>query len=196
MAIAIDPAGTALLVMDCQPGLLGFLPDPAPLLATARRTAQLVRGRGGVVGFVRVAFAAEDYAGFPADSLMGNRVKGARPNLDDGTPTAAIDPSLDVLPADILVRKTRVGAFSTTDLNTRLTDAGITTLLLAGVHTSGVVLSTVREAHDRDYQVVVVSDACADPESDVHNFLLERIFPKQGSVVTSAELAANLSAMG
>ena len=54
-----------------------------------------------------------------------------------------------------MVRKTRVGAFSTTDLDEQLRQRGVDTLLLAGISTSGVVLSTVRDAHDRDYRVFV-----------------------------------------
>jgi nicotinamidase-related amidase len=97
-------------------------------------------------------------------------------------------------PADIVVRKTRVGAFSTTDLDTQLRDRNITTLILAGITTSGVVLSTLRDAHDRDYRVVVLADAGADSHSDVHDFLIEKIFPRQAQVITIAGLPALLSA--
>jgi nicotinamidase-related amidase len=67
-----------------------------------------------------------------------------------------------------VVRKTRVGAFSTTDLEQQLNDRGINTLILAGVSTSGVVLSTVREAADRDYHIYVLADASADRDAHVH----------------------------
>jgi nicotinamidase-related amidase len=99
-------------------------------------------------------------------------------------------------PGDITVRKTRVGAFSTTDLDQQLRDRGITTLILAGISTSGVVLSTVRDAADRDYQILVLADACADPVPGVHEFLTEKIFPRQASVITSAELKDLLSGPG
>ena len=94
---------------------------------------------------------------------------------------------------DIVVRKVRVGAFSTTDLDAQLRERGVDTLILAGISTSGVVLSTVRDASDRDYRVIVLSDATADPEPDVHAFLTERIFPRQADVVTVAELEGLLS---
>jgi nicotinamidase-related amidase len=83
-----------------------------------------------------------------------------------------------------------VSAFSTTDLDPQLRERGIDTLLLAGISTSGVVLSTVRDAADRDYALFVVADACADPEPDVHAFLTERIYPRQASVITVADLEA------
>ena len=63
------------------------------------------------------------------------------------------------------MRKQRVGAFSTTDLHEQLQARGIDTLVLAGISTSGCVHSTVLDAFDRDYRVIVLSDACADPDA-------------------------------
>ena len=91
---------------------------------------------------------------------------------------------------DIVVRKTRIGPFLTTDLDRQLRERDITTLLLAGVSTSGVVLSTVRDGADRDYQLFVLADACADPELDVHEFLMTRIFPRQADVIQTGDLSA------
>jgi nicotinamidase-related amidase len=109
------------------------------------------------------------------------------------SPATAVHDHLAPEPGDIIVRKTRVGAFSTTDLDTQLRDRNITTLILAGITTSGVVLSTLRDAHDRDYRVVVLADASADFDSDVHDFLIEKIFPREAQVITIAELPALLS---
>jgi nicotinamidase-related amidase len=189
MTETIDPSSTALLVMDYQPSILGFLGDPGPLIDLADNAIKVVRGRGGQIGFIRVAFTDEDYAGFPSNSMMGNRVKAARPGLDSDSPTTRVHPRLEAEAADIVVRKTRVGAFSTTNLHEQLTNARVTTLVLAGVHTSGVVLSTVREAHDLDYSIIVVADACADPDGEVHDLLVTKIFPKQGRVVSVSELS-------
>lgn len=89
-----------------------------------------------------------------------------------------------------MVRKTRVGAFSTTDLEQQLRARGVSTLVLAGLSTSGVVLSTVREAMDRDYQLVVLSDGCADRDLDTHSFLTTKLFPGRAQVITTADLDA------
>jgi len=91
------------------------------------------------------------------------------------------------------VRKTRVGPFSTTDLAQHLRDRKVDTLILAGISTSGVVLSTVRDAHDRDYRLFVLADVSADPEPGVHEFLTERIFPRQAHVIELAELPGLLA---
>lgn len=184
---------SALLVMDYQPGILGFLPDPATLFAKIMPVQQLMRSRGAKVGFVRVAFDASDLERFPGHSAMGARVKAAGAHMHLDSPSTAVHPDLGVAPGDIIVRKTRVGAFSTTDLHTQLQRAGIETLVLAGVHTSGVVLSTVREAHDLDYRVIVLSDACADPDAKVNEFLLREIFPRQAIVATTAEFCEAIS---
>jgi nicotinamidase-related amidase len=109
------------------------------------------------------------------------------------SPTTAIDERISPEPDDIVVRKTRVGPFLTTDLDEQLRRRGIDTLVLAGISTSGVVLSTVRDASDRDYRVVVLSDGCADREPEVHEFLTTRIFPSQATVITTAELAELLA---
>ena len=91
-----------------------------------------------------------------------------------------------------IVVKHRISPFVGTELETLLRANGIDTLVLAGVHTTGVVLSTVRHAGDLDYRLVVVRDCCADPDAEVHAMLLDRVIAKQAAVVTTAELAGAL----
>ena len=55
-------------------------------------------------------------------------------------------------------------------------------LTLTGIATSGVVLSTLREAADKDYELSVLSDACADMDAEVHQMLLTKVFPRQAAV--------------
>jgi nicotinamidase-related amidase len=74
-----------------------------------------------------------------------------------------------------------------------LRDRGLTTLILSGISTSGVVLSTVRDAHDRDFQVLVLADGCADRDPEVHDFLMAKVFPRQADVVRIEELSGILS---
>jgi nicotinamidase-related amidase len=107
--------------------------------------------------------------------------------------TTAIDKRLVPHQGDIVVRKTRVGPFSSTDLHEQLQSRGIDTLVLAGLTTAGVVLSAVRQAADLDYRVIVASDACADPDPEVHATLIEKVFPRQADVVSTQELVALLS---
>ncbi len=100
----------------------------------------------------------------------------------------AIHDSLAPQPGDIVVRKTRVGAMSTTDLDRQLRDRGIDTLVLAGISTSGVVLSTVIEAADRDYQLYVLSDGTEDRDEQTRDVLLGKVFPRRAQVIDTAAL--------
>jgi nicotinamidase-related amidase len=188
----LDPARTALLVMDFQPGIIGMLSEPDALVARVAETIALARRHGVHVGYVRVAFTDADYDDAPAKSRMAAQVRAAGGAFDADAPGTAIDERVAPEPGEIVVRKIRVGAFSTTDLDAQLRERGVDTLILAGISTSGVVLSTVRDAYDRDYELLVLADACADREPGVHEFLTEKIFPRQASVITTAELRATL----
>jgi nicotinamidase-related amidase len=181
----IDPARTALLVMDYQNGILGRLPDAGALLARARQAIEVIRGHGGTVGYVRVAFAEGETPG----GRMGRLVTPERlAALRADAPGTQIPGEIAPQDGDIVVRKVRVGPFSTTDLHEQLQARGIDTLLLAGISTSGVVLSAVRDGHDRDYRLIVLSDLTADPEPDTHEFLISRVIPRQADVISSADL--------
>jgi len=186
-AAQLDPAHTALLVMDYQAGLVERLPDPGSLLDRVEAAITDVRARGGHVGWVRVGFVDADLDAIPPSSVMARLVTPERrAALHADAPASQIHGRLRPHPHDPSVRKTRVGAFTTTDLDDQLRARGVDTLVLAGISTSGVVLSTVREAMDRDYRIVVLRDACADPEPDIHAFLTGSIFPRH-ALVTDVE---------
>ncbi len=189
----IDPRRTALLVMDYQNGILSRLEDPDTLLDRAADAIAQVRDAGGHIGYVRVAFADEDYEGFAETSRMGAMVASAGRMFHADEPGTQVHDRIAPQEGDIVVRKTRVGPFSTTDLAQQLSDREVDTLILAGISTSGVVLSTVRDAHDRDYRLFVLADVSADPEPGVHEFLTERIFPRQAHVIELAELPGLLA---
>jgi nicotinamidase-related amidase len=190
---AIDPSRTALLVMDYQNGILDRLPDAKALLDRAAEAIATIRRHGGQIGYVRVAFTDADYDRIPPNSHFGGIMaqSGRAHHADD--PATAVHDAVAPEPGDVIVRKTRVGAFSTTDLDEQLRARQIDTLILAGISTSGVVLSTVRDAADRDYRVFVLADASADPRPGVHEFLTEQIFPHQAQVITLADLDRLLS---
>jgi nicotinamidase-related amidase len=185
----IDPSHTALLVMDYQNGIIGMVDNSDELLAIVSNLTKMFREHGGTVGYVRVAFTDGDLDNLPETSGMAKTVgPERRAGFHADHPATQIHDSIAPQEGDIVVRKQRVGAFSTTDLHEQLQDRGIDTLVLAGVSTSGCVHSTVLDAYDRDYRVIVLSDAVADRDTDVHNFLLEHIFPKRGEVIEVREL--------
>jgi len=190
---AIDPRRTALLVMDYQNGIVGRLEDAEALLARVAHAIAVVRQHGGHIGYVRVAFEDADFDAIPTASQFAGLVAQSGRAMHADSPATAVHESVAPEPGDIVVRKTRVGAFSTTDLDDQLKAHEVQTLVLAGISTSGVVLSTVRDASDRDYRVFVLADASADPRPGVHEFLTEQIFPNQAQVITIADLDPLLS---
>ncbi|WP_279582549.1 cysteine hydrolase family protein [Fodinicola feengrottensis] len=102
----------------------------------------------------------------------------------EADPHAAIDQSVAPRPGEIVVTKKRVSAFTGSDLEVVLRSAGIEHLVLTGIATSGVVLSTLRQAADLDYQLTVLSDGCFDPDPEVHQVLVGKVFPRQAEVTT------------
>ena len=190
---ALDPRHTALLVMDYQVAMIDQIDERDGLVASMAEAIAALRGAGGQVAYVRVAFDDADLEAVPATSMMAGTIATRGRDLHRDAPASAIHPGVAPEPGDIVVRKTRVGAFSTTHLHDQLQDRGITTLVLAGISTSGVVLSTVRDAHDRDYRLLVLEDVSADPRPDVHDFLIEKIFPRQADVISVADLGGLLS---
>jgi nicotinamidase-related amidase len=149
-----------------------------------------MRSHGATIGYVRVGFADAGEIG----GSMGKRVGGAAALEQFHADHANTQIHADVAPeeGDIVVRKNRVGPFGSTDLHEQLQARGIDTLILAGIATSGVVLSTVRDAHDRDYRLIVLADLCADRDAEVHEVLTGKVFPGQADVISAAELGGLL----
>jgi nicotinamidase-related amidase len=191
-APALDPKQTALLVMDFQRGVVDRMPGLDALLTRVQQAIADVRDHGGTIGYVRVAFTEADWAAIPPVNAVFARVSDNR-LMHHEDPSTAIDDRLAPEPDDIVVRKTRVGAMSTTDLDRQLRDRGITTLVLAGISTSGVVLSTVIEAADRDYRLYVLSDGTEDPDEQTRDVLLGQVFPRRTQVIDTATLRGLLS---
>jgi nicotinamidase-related amidase len=187
----VDAARTALVLMDFQPAVLvlGALTesDTATLLANAEKALTWARSTGLTVAHVRVAFRDADYAAIPEHNRAFAPLRGGG-IMADGSMECEIVESLRPQRDEIVVRKTRFGSFSTTSLSDLLREAGIESLILAGITTSGVVLSTVRDAADQDFQVYVLADACADGNPQVHSLLTETVFPQQAYVTSTAQL--------
>ncbi|MES9510362.1 cysteine hydrolase [Streptomyces sp. NPDC000609] len=192
----LDPAHTALLVMDYQPAILAVVPegeDRNALLGRVEGAIADVRANGGTIAYVRVGFTEAEWDAIPASNksfapLAQHRV------MHHKDPAAAVHERLAPQDGDIIVRKIRYGSMSTTDLDQQLRERGITTLVVSGISTSGVVLSTVIDAADRDYQLYVLSDGVADPDTEVHDVLLHRVFPSRAHIIDTTGLRALLRA--
>jgi len=186
-----DPAPrTALLLMDLQIAILQNYPDADALLDRIRVALAAARRVGMPVLWVRVCFRDGYPEVSPRNLAFAGIVQSGR--LLESDPNSAIHPSLDLQPHDVVVTKRRFGAFAGSDLDVVLRGVGIDTLVLAGVSTSGVVLSTVRLAADLDYRITVLADGCADGDAEVHRVLTGKVFPKQATVQTVEAWVATL----
>ncbi|MDP6782522.1 MAG: cysteine hydrolase [Dehalococcoidia bacterium] len=185
--LTLDKARTAVVIMDYQNDIVGMVPpeQQGPLLQSARQVLDRSRQAGVPVFYVVVRFRD----GYPEVSPRNKTFSGISQSgrMREGTPGAEIHSEVAPQPGEVVVTKRRVGAFSTTDLSTLLRARDIDTVVLMGIVTSGCVLSTVRWAADADYGVVVLSDGCGDRDDEVHRLLMEKVFPRQATVVTAQE---------
>lgn len=176
--------------MDVQQGVVQrYAADPDYLPRLTRAIAAARAARVPVV-YVTVAFRP----GHPEISAHNPSFAAvaAAGTFVDGDPATAIHPAVAPAPGDLLVIKRRVSAFSGSDLDLLLRARGVGRLVLAGIATSGVVLSTLRQAADLDYRLVVLADACLDADPEVQRVLIEKLFPRQAQVRSVADWAASL----
>lgn len=181
----------ALLIMDVQQGIVERFGDDAGYLAGLASAAEAARTAGITVIYVTVAFRAGYPEVSPRNKSFSTIAGTGRFTADD--PATRIHPSVAPVAGDITVTKLRVSAFAGSDLEVVLRAGGIDSLVLAGIATSGVVLSTLRQAADLDYQLTVLADGCLDGDQEVHRVLTEKVFPRQADVVSIAGWIASLA---
>jgi nicotinamidase-related amidase len=182
---------TALLVMDLQVGLVErFSVGSEALLDALSSATRAARSTGVPVVYVRVGFRP----GTPEISGR-NRTFSAiagSGGFAETDPSTQIHPAIAPHPEDIVVMKRRVSAFTGSDLDVVLRSLEVHSLVLSGIATSGVVLSTLRQAADLDYQLTVLRDACLDSDPEVHRVLMDKVFPRQATVVDTGEWVSRM----
>ncbi len=176
---------TALLVMDMQVGILGSLPDTKVLVDNMAKAIAVARCKKIPVIYVVVGFRS----GLPEVSINNKSFSAAKERFAslDMDQFMTVHPDLAPAPGELTVIKRRVSAFSGSDLEVILRAKEIKHLVLAGVATSGVVLSTIREAADKDYRLTVLADCCADGDDEVHKVLTTKVFVRQADMLTASE---------
>lgn len=161
--------------------------------AQARERDVLVRAADAIrraraadipVIYVVVGFSP-GYPEWPAGSPVFEKAKdGGRLVL--GSWATQVHDTLAPLPGEPVVVKHRISPFHGTNLEVLLRTAGIDTLLLTGVSTELVVLTTAQAAHDRDYRVRVLEDATLAGDAEIHEAAL-KILSRISTVTTVAE---------
>ena len=179
MTLAFKPSTTAFLFMDFQTGIVMRIADQAEgLLQRTRTVLDAARTSGAFVGFVRVAFRP----GFPEISRSQPVVRPGEGERRDAAGPARDRHRLGRGAAgERESRSSSSTAWARSSgpdyFETLLRARRVETLVLLGIATSGVVLSTLRYAADMDYRIVVASDGCADMDPEVHRVLMEKCFP-------------------
>ncbi len=159
------PSRTALLNVDMQrcfvEGSPLASPDGPALLEKINRLIRICRATGALVVHTR-GWMARDGSNL---GVMAELVPPFIVELyTEGSATAELHPALDVTPEDLIVDKTRYGAFHATDLAERLRHRGIDTVVISGIATNICCETTAREAAQHDFRVVVLSDGTATKE--------------------------------
>ena len=168
-ATRIDVDHTAVLIMDFQQRIIANVAtEPAAVVDNAARALAGARQVG--IPVIYVVHRGGPFAEYAPDV-----------ELHDGVAPAE---------GELVITKVRPGPFSTTALDVTLREMGRDNLVIMGVATSGCVLSSVRWAVDINYSFIVLSDACSDGDPEVHRVLTEKVYPRQGTVMTTDEFLA------
>jgi nicotinamidase-related amidase len=168
-ATSIDADRTALLIMDFQQRIItNVATEPVAVVENAARALAGARAAG--IPVIYVVHRGGPFAEYAPDVELHEGVTPAE--------------------GELVITKVRPGPFSTTALDVNLREMGRDNLVIMGVATSGCVLSSVRWAVDINYSFIVLSDACSDGDPEVHRVLTEKVYPRQGTVMTTDEFLA------
>ena len=168
-ASGIDASRSAILIMDFQKRIVGnFAAEPEAVVRNAARVLEGARAAG--IPVIYVVHRGGPFAEYAPDVELHEGVAPAE--------------------GEQIITKTKPGPFSTTSLDVGLRGMGRDILIIMGVATSGCVLSAVRWAVDVNYNIVVIADGCSDADPEVHRVLTEKVYPRQGTVISTDEFLA------
>jgi nicotinamidase-related amidase len=187
--LKLDPATTALVLIDLQQGILPYAKAPydgASVMANAVPLAAAFHARKSPVVRVKVGFSADG----------GDLLKAIvdAPNPAGAPPANWLDDPVELptRPGDITILKRQWGAFHGTELDLQLRRRGIRTIVLAGIATAVGVESTARFAWELGYDIVFAENATSGPDADMHANSFGKVFPRLGRVRTTAQVLASI----
>lgn len=189
--LSIDPRTTALVLIDLQYGIVAMDVHPqqsSAVVAQAKTLADAFRAAQAPVVWVTVGtLGAQDALAPRADAVPP-------PATAKPANWSTVVSEAGAQPGDLYITKRQWGAFYGTELDLQLRRRGIQTIVLAGISTNVGVESTARDAYERAYDQVFVSDAMASPSAEAHANTLKFTFPRIGLTRTSAQVLAALAA--
>ena len=191
--ITLDKSKTALLIADFYRDMMTTLPHAVDRQVVAKTQAlqKAARDAGILVCYSATVFRPGYIEISDRNKTFSQRKTSGQPAIGD--PMQVIHEAVRPIEGEVVVGKHRVNALFGTDLDLTLRANNIETIILLGYATSGVVLSTTRYAADSDYRIIIAEDCCADSDVEVHDFLTQRIFPRQADVVQSEDVIKALA---
>jgi nicotinamidase-related amidase len=190
--LVLDPARTAVVVIDLQKGITRFEGAPhstASVIANAVALLFAARAVGAQPFLVHVGFSLK---GSDAVHVLSDEPMRATGNLPPDF--SDLLPELNRQPEDVVILKRQWGAFYGTDLELQLRRRSIKTIILCGIATEFGVESTARDAHERGFEQIFAHDAMTARNAESHANTIGHIFPRIGRVRTTKEIVAALRA--
>lgn len=176
---------TALLVMDMQLGILSSFSGAENIIKNVAEAIETARAKNIPVIYVTLGFKNGISEISSNNKVFANTKEHIKNiNLEE---FSKIHPALAPQNNDIIVTKRRLSAFTGSELEIILRSKEIKHIVLSGIATSGIVLSTTTEASDKDYKISILSNACADRDDEVHHILTTKIFLRYANVLTIEE---------
>jgi nicotinamidase-related amidase len=189
----LDAKRTAIISLDVQNELVETTIGVTETGMLERMAAVLEAGRSKGCAVIHVtASVRSDFHDIPRESPLWINIRKHK-TMIAGTKAAQIHPSVAPLESELVLNKTCVDPFLTTNLGQSLINADVNTVILFGLWTNYVVEATARHASDMGYRVYVVSDCCASNDADNHQWAMERILPTLSYIATSQDVINALS---
>ena len=192
--VTLDKPKTALLIADFYRDMMTTLPHAIERKVVEKTQAvqKAARDAGILVCYSATVFRPGYVEISDRNKTFSQRKASDQPAISD--PMLVIHEAVRPIEGEVVVGKHRVNALFGTDLDMTLRANNIETIILLGYATSGVALSTTRYAADADYRIIIAEDCCSDSDIEVHDFLTQRIFPRQADVVQSEDVIKALAA--
>lgn len=190
---------TVLLLLDLQNGVIDLLKNSDPTntesyLQLLSPTISAARATSIKIIHIMTAFRP----GYPDGHPHNTSVHGAALNkmFMEGDDSVGIHPAVDATSTEPVITKRRVSAFFGTELEMILRYWHTERIVVAGLITSGAVLSTIRQAQDLDFKITVLRDLCMDRDEEVHRVLVDKVFARKMEVVHAKEWVRLITELG
>ena len=200
----LDPAKTALIVVDMQNGFLmkgvahALCEQAIEIVPNINRLAEAARRTGGTVVWIQTAATPETLQSWSVNVEMNGPERTAQrfASLGPGTKGYELWAGLDARPDDVFVQKTRYSAFiqGSSNLEAVLRARGIDTAIITGTVTNVCCESTARDAMMRNFRTIMVTDANAATSDELHNASLAAFYLKFGDIMPTDMFIASLTA--